>query len=109
CPVAYASADVASIGPAPYLFWYAVTNAGLPGDFSSANQSPSLKMPLTLFAPTLSGKFTGSLAPLDRNRNFGLKFCSIIALVMAKASSLCVPATTMSGFAAAILVTIEVK
>ena len=108
-PAAYASAEVESIGPAPYFAWYAATNWLFPGEVSSANQSPELKTPFTLLAPTLSGKFTGSFGPLERKRMFGLKCCSIIALVRAKPSATCVPPTTMSGLALAILVTMDVN
>ena len=66
-------------------------------------------MPFTLSAPTLSGKFTGSFGPFARNRNFGLKFCSIMADVRANPSSVWVPPTTMSGLAAAIFDTIGEK
>src|SRR2546421_12819638 len=97
------------MGPDPYFFLYADTNCGFPGDFSSANQSPAPNTPSTLFAPILSGKLMGSLAPLERNRNFGLKLCSIIALARANASSTWVPPTTMSGCAAAIFETIDGK
>src|SRR5437588_12239761 len=94
------------MGPEPYFWWYAATKALLPGELSSWNQSPAPKMPLTLFEPTLVGKLTGSFDPLERNSIFGLKCCSIMALTSLKASSDCVPPTTMSGFAAAILDTI---
>jgi hypothetical protein len=38
----------------------------LPLAFEVGNQSPQLKMPLTLFAPTFDGNSTGELAPFDR-------------------------------------------
>jgi len=81
----------------------------LPGDFSLSNQSPAPNTPATLAAPILSGKFTGSLEPLERNRIFGLNFCSIIDFTRLNASATCVPPTTTSGLAWAILVTIGVK
>jgi hypothetical protein len=54
-------------------------------------------MPLTLPAPTLSGKFSGSFAPLAKKSIFGANFSCTIALTIAKASSDWVPATTTSG------------
>src|SRR5207244_10908531 len=103
-----ASADVESIAPGPYFAWYAATNSEFPAEFSASYQSPVVKIPLTLPAPTLSGKFTVSFAPLVMNRYVGLNFCSTMALTSANASFDCVPATTRSGFAAAILATIGV-
>ena len=66
CPAAYASADVGSMLPAlpPYFFTYAATNALLPGEVESGNQSPVEKMPLTLFAPTLLGNSAGIVRPV---------------------------------------------
>ena len=40
--------------------------AWLPSAFEFGNQSPQLKMPSTLPAPTFEGNSTGELAPLDR-------------------------------------------
>ena len=94
------------MGSLPNFLWYAATNSAFPGDFSASNQSPEVKMPLMLLGPTLSGKFTGSFAPLDRNRNLGLRFCSTMAFTSANPSSTWVPPMTMSGFAAAIFETI---
>ena len=67
----------------PIIAKVAATNAGLPDDFESGNQSPLEKMPLTLPAPTLLGNSTGEFAPFERNRNFGSNFSWIIALTCA--------------------------
>src|SRR5439155_15881946 len=111
CPTAYASADVESIPKAspPYLVVYALMKSWFPLAFELGNQSPQLKMPLTLFAPTFDGNSTGELAPFDRYRNFGLKFSEIIDLICAEASSDCVPPTHMSGLVAATGETVGVK
>src|SRR5439155_1973523 len=93
------SAAVGSTVPAEprYALTYAFTNAALPGERSSGNQSPVLKIPLTFFAPTLLGNSAGSFGPFVRKRNFGLNFSWIIALTWAKASFDCVPPITASG------------
>ena len=93
----------------PYFLRYAATKAGLPADFESGNQSPLEKMPLTLAGPTLLGNSTGELAPFERNRYLGLNLSWIMALTCEYASADWVPATTMSGLAAATLATMGVR
>ena len=73
-PTAHASAELLSMlnGEPPYFFRYWETNSLLPVVGTAGVQSLQLKMPLTFFLPTLLGNSVGELAPLAKNRNFGL-------------------------------------
>src|SRR5215468_1753119 len=92
----------------PYFLTYSETNALLPGDVESGNQSPVEKMPSTFFAPTLLGNSAGSFGPFEKNTNFGLYLSWISAFTCAYASFDCVPPTTRSGFVATYFETIGV-
>src|SRR2546427_12547433 len=82
CPTAYASAEVESIPYAspPYFAMYDATNSLFPFAVEFGNQSPQLKMPWVLPAPTFDGNSTGEFAPFERYRYWGLNFNDIIAL-----------------------------
>ena len=56
----------------PYFFVYCATKSLLPLVGATGVQSLQLKMPFTFCFPTLLGNSVGELAPLAKNRNFGL-------------------------------------
>src|SRR5438132_1327855 len=86
-PAEYASAEVLSIPSAdpPYLAVYAAMNSLLPATDDPGYQSPVLKTPAVLPAPTLSGNSVGEFAPLDMKSHLGLNFSWIMALICANA------------------------
>src|SRR5579859_6240554 len=75
CPHAYASAAAGSMLAAvpPYFAIQACSKAALPAVLACGNQSPVLKIPSTLAAPTLAGK-VGSFGPPVKNTNFGVNW-----------------------------------
>ncbi len=88
----------------PYFAIQACSKAALPVVLAWGNQSPVLKIPSTLAAPTLPGK-VGSFGPPVKNTNFGVKWAWTMPLTSATASAPPVPDTSSSGLAATSLVT----
>ena len=93
----------------PYFFRYCETNEALPFVLATGVQSLQLKIPFTFLRPTLLGNSVGELAPLAKNRNFGLYSAWTSAFTCEYASSDCVPPTIMSGFGAIAFATIGVR